>query len=99
MTMLEDLEAARAKVAQGWCQGVHARDKNGIKVLSVSDLATRWCAAGALLAVGATSEASELLLKTIGDPPHGSIPIWNDVPERSQADVLAAFDQAIASLS
>ena len=47
----------------------------------------------AALAVGCDPEAMTLLIKAIGCR---CLPFWNDAPERTQAEVLAAFDCALA---
>lgn len=100
MTALEGLKAARAKVAHGWCQDVHARDENGIKVPPSSDLAVRWCVDGAFLsAAKGNANAVLAFLRAVGDSSIDSIVQWNDVVGRTQAEVLAVFDRAIANLS
>jgi hypothetical protein len=66
----------------GWCQGD----------FSVGDSV---CAVGALNAIGDYSdETIDALAMAIGGC---NIPLWNDVPERTLDDVLAAYDRAIAN--
>ena len=40
--------------------------------------------------------ASDLLWKATGLPGSNNVPKWNDAPETTHADVIAAFDRAIA---
>jgi len=40
--------------------------------------------------------ASDLLWKATGLPGDNNVPKWNDAPETTHADVIAAFDRAIA---
>jgi len=97
MTVLESLKAARAKIAhpQNWTQGQHARTKYGNPVSENSSLATCWCIIGALWAVNPEPyEARILLGKVIGQ----SVIAFNDAKDRTHAEVLNAFDRAIASL-
>jgi hypothetical protein len=94
MTPVEVLRAARAKIEQGWTQ--HAFARNGIEpVPSRSVTATCWCAIGAITAAnGSSSSSSEVFLeRAVGTD---DVPAWNDAPGRTQAEVLAAFDRAIA---
>ena len=60
------------------------------------------CALTALIQVawqrGAHHSAEDALGEVLGmnDPSH-DIPVWNDAPERTHAEVMAAFDKAIAA--
>lgn len=47
-------------------------------------------------AVGSFSPAIDTLLDTSGFNCIGELEEWNDAPERTQAEVLEAFDKAIA---
>ena len=98
-----------AGIEQGWCQGASARDGQGRPVQPWSPDATRWTAIGALVAVSArrrrvTSDleqeiagfqrANVALLEAMGYSPAD----WNDRPERTREDVLAAFERTCALL-
>lgn len=94
MTTREVLTNARALVAQGWTQG-DWRD------------GSCYCAAGALRSVtrgmlgDAWVEAVAALKAAIGRHRFcGDREIigWNDTPGRTQEEVIAAFDRAIAAL-
>lgn len=83
------LIAARDLVERGWCQGVIA-------------IGGEVCAAGALTRSyrwregddpQIVIEALNRLQRAVGD---FDISWWNDRPERTQADVLAAYDAAIS---
>lgn len=105
MTVLEVLKGARAKIAHGWTQGYLARQAG--RGLWYSDLESGepsdcWCASGAIIACtrgndDARKSAWEALRLAAGLNAGGDIPSWNDRAERTQADVLAAFDKAIAA--
>jgi len=80
-------------LASGWCQGVQARNADGLEVgMSASD-ASRLCLNSAVVAVADTIEDQivvrgtfqELLEQWTG---YRELTIWNDDPRRTQAQVL-----------
>ncbi len=89
------LKRARALVARGWTQGVYARDANNNQASPCGKKACKWCASGALLAVGLKLGAHWEPTPVNG---HG-VTSWNDVPGRTQAEVLVMFDNSIAALA
>jgi hypothetical protein len=98
------LKLARKLLAEkGWTQGEYARDKRQDPVHSDYKGAVCYCALGALAAAGHKLKAPEhigwpraALREAIGvDNDAGSIPDWNDAPERTKRQVLAKFDKAI----
>ena len=95
------LIAARAKIADigCWTQHKWARDKNAREVNLLASSATCWCAEGAIRAVAdcpeAVSAARKVLREAAGT--EETIVEWNDAGERTHAEVLAAFDKAIAA--
>jgi hypothetical protein len=96
----DKLRDARALVARGWTQGAFGRDVLGKATSSVSCNAICWCASGALIKVAGSEYAYDRLLEYFQkagsfDPRRDHIAYWNDAPERTQAQVLAAFDKAI----
>jgi len=98
MTTLEVLRGARAKIAQGWCQGASARDADGQLTGVTQPDACCWCAIGAVYAAAplepdSGDAAFEYLARVT---PGHLIGTWNDDPSRTQAEVLALFDRAIA---
>jgi hypothetical protein len=93
------LREARALVEKGWTQGARARMANGIAIDPGDPNAACWCPFGAIEKAEVTSafcvatgEPMKLLKSAVGDWP----PKWNDRHGRTQAEVLAAFDRAIA---
>jgi hypothetical protein len=98
----DKLREARALIERGWVQKDYARSKSG-KVVDPANSrsATCWCAAGAIGRVNGRWPNSgllgmEQLSRAIGGDGHeADILTWNDAPERTQAEVLAAFDRAI----
>jgi len=102
MTNKECLEKARGFIALGWTQQEFARKANGKPVLALDPKATCWCIQGALqAALNKTGNYSErfyecsILLANAAD--NHALIWWNDAPYRTQAEVLAVFDQAIAN--
>lgn len=100
MKVSEILRAAKAKIeARGWCQGDEA---------SIFGPPDGPCCAGTAIARVPTmgwpfggewpGNASMLALKAAaGIRPTDPIAGWNDAPERTLADVLFAYDLAIAA--
>ena len=86
--VIDALVRARGLVERGWCQGRYEADGQG---------ETRaYCAVGAWLATGEQDVSLTLLVRALRDAGHGHLIEWNDAPERTQADVLALYDAAIA---
>jgi hypothetical protein len=97
MTALEALIKARAEIAEParWTQKAYRRDATG-EMCTQAD-AVCWCAAGAVRQVsGGYNFASKPALKVLVSVVGGQVERWNDAPERKHAEVLAAFDTAIA---
>lgn len=98
MNTKEILIAARAKVAQGWTQCASAENSSGHVTGTKCADARAWCAIGAINAVTDTitdaNAAAWSLANTLGIGPTVIVK-WNDTHNRTQAEVLAAFDRAI----
>ena len=98
MTVGEVLRASRALIEEPsrWTQGAFNKNADGIPYVEGDD-AVCWCAEGAIWHVGIDDYAALgdalTLLEFVID---GQIPTWNDMPDRAHAEVLAAFDRAIA---
>ena len=105
-TSLEVLELARKRIAAGWAQG------DWVAEAPDSDPYKPWCycAAGAM-GYGTVSETPQetcdaidafayfgLGLTDIHGDVVDEITTWNDHEDRTQAEVLAAFDRAIAGV-
>lgn len=96
MTPLEQLKAAREliSVPERWTTGFLARNDKGNPRVPKREDATCFCAYGALMRVSGTLDADAMgaLDKLSG----GDMSTFNDT--HTHAEVLAAFDKAIASL-
>lgn len=107
MQAVEVLRKARALIEKPecWTKGVFARDAEGRELEPNNWAATCFCSLGALAhasgcAPGAVSlRVLRTLAAQIGDPtfPRTEVADFNDAPERTHAEVLAAFDKAIAA--
>lgn len=95
------LEEARERIEKGWTQGAFARNSVGDAVNEDSEQACAWCVTGALMAAPriAVDDAARFYLHkaiaSIDDASQHSLASWNDAPDRTQEEVLAAFDAAI----
>src|SRR5438105_478768 len=101
----EILRQARALIERGWCQEAVALDSKSVVVDPISGDPVAVCVNGAIRrAVGyhwrsgiddtPFRNAQEALESAAGA---ASIAVWNDAPKRTQAQVLALFDRAIAA--
>lgn len=103
MTPKEILIAAQAKIEapERWVKGKFASLADGRKCYPDNERAVCFCAEGAVFASGARWAAKAKALRFLRDVAVGdeftSIPDWNDAPDRTHAEVLAAFDRAIAA--
>lgn len=97
MTVAETLRRAKALIdaPEKWTKGEFARNAKGRPCLPRE--AACFCTVGALVVAcgpGQTSAFEKLrahFTRLVG----GSIGTWNDAPERTHAEVMAAFDRAI----
>jgi hypothetical protein len=83
---VEALKAARAMVRERWCPVGGADDEGG--VCAVLAVARQYPGP-----VDEYQHTLDFVRKAIGGQ---CIPAWNDTPGRTQAEVEAAFDRAIA---
>jgi len=93
------LRAARRKIRTPtqWTKGWYARDVDGHTVSSRCPEAVCWCGYGAVSFVVSSANLSGIgvysaLYAAVGK----SFISWQDAPERTHAEVLVAFDRAIA---
>jgi hypothetical protein len=104
----ELLLATRERLAFGWTQGTTLQDLDGRPTSDPAE-AARFCVLGAfahashsLHADAYTYHSAMQRLCEAIDPaatraaPLVFIPVWNDAQERTQDDVLAAFDAALS---
>jgi hypothetical protein len=100
MTILETLRAARKKITprERWTQRQTARTQSRRPCRATSPNAVCWCSAGAVLATTQDREivsGCQTALEKVSYP--WSFQHFNDA--RTHAEVLRAFDEAIAKLS
>lgn len=89
---------AKTLIKRGWCQGAGNRETR-----SWFRRKTSYCSFGAMRAVSGGDYMRGVELAAIFNAANGNhlqllkeLWAWNDAPERTKADVLAAFDKAIA---
>lgn len=78
------LMSAKTKIEKGWCQGYLKR--RGC-----------YCTYGAIIYSTVSNKASQQAIKAFleANKIRDCITTWNDNQDRTQAEVLAAFDKAI----
>jgi hypothetical protein len=96
------LTLAREYVTKGWTQHTNARDAHGRACDFASRKACRWCLHGAVLRASweiarpRYDAAAEQAEKALGPWDNGTCPmLWNDAMGRTQAEVVALFDQVL----
>ena len=97
-TAIEVLSEARKLLERGWTQCTYARDLDGNGVEPRDRNAVAWCIRGALCKARDRwfgDQAERRLQQMVGGA--GLITNWNDTAKRTQAEVLALLDQAIAA--
>ena len=78
-----------------WTQGAFARDRMGRPQVSHDHRAICFCAVGAIYRVsGYGPTATEAISRLSSQVRRNSIGEWNDKPNRTQAEVVAALRQA-----
>jgi hypothetical protein len=97
MTTKEMLTEARSLIKKGWTQGSFAKDVNGNEVDPKSSQAVSWCSLGAMEAACYCPRDSRLPILDILRRAAGTCVIsdWNDHPNTTKEEILAAFDKAI----
>lgn len=99
------LREARALIdkPEKWAQGAYGRDQYGRKIGGSTRRAVCFCAIGALNSSGGGRAAKDALARALpvgACVPYGrseaSVIEWNDAPGRTHAEVMDAFDRAIA---
>jgi hypothetical protein len=103
----DKLREARALIEKGWTQDYFAKDAKGRPdYYDPSSPLVCYCSLGAISTavrgypdadanVCEVREYENFLAKAIGKSGPVGIAEWNDDPDRTQAEVLAAFDKAI----
>lgn len=97
-TTLQVLMEARALIEkpENWCKYDSAIDEDGVPCGPSYYAAAKWCVMGAVRKFSESEDqiiiAARIFSNVVGYSPVGD---WNDAPERTHAEVLAAFDKAI----
>ena len=100
------VEARELIDKRGWCQFQFAKrdphSHGGIqRIASFKVFGKAFCPLGAIMAVGDRHGggvlAKHALALAAGLSSAGHVPVWNDRPGRTKAEVLAVFDKAIES--
>jgi hypothetical protein len=108
VTTSDVLRAARARIdsPEKWCQHVCGRDAEGWEISPSAfnadevEHAVSCCAVASLLAVAPQESARPALYalaQAVGMDDKLDLISWNNAAERTHADVMAAFDRAIAA--
>ncbi len=81
-----------------WTQHWFAKGDDGGELPELSPLASCWCGVGAIFAAAGRSEkvGAEFLTAAVGVDDIGDFEVWNDAPERTQAEVVAKLREAAA---
>ena len=96
MSVAATLAEARKLIAQGWTQGKYKRVVNGVEC---------WCISGAIDKAAPDYKSNGLAFAALFHALRAydfylsastNITEWNDTPGRTQEDVLALIDRAIA---
>lgn len=97
-TAVEVLIAARELVStpDRWTQDVSARDHNGAECDPDSPAAACFCSLTALYKAGGRNERTEVARGIFMRAVRQAVSQYNDAPRRTHAQILAAFDRAIA---
>ncbi len=98
LRLVEHLAAARAIVVKGWCQG-RFRDAAGKHCTAgaLAEATKGYSIYGALVMVLASGLPAGMPFESVTHA-EGRLITWNDMPERTLADVLELFDTVIAKL-
>ena len=88
------LRRAKALIEKGWTQNTWCRDAKGNELNADSTDAVCWCLSAAL--GRAANDYGALYLGPLDNIIGHYYIDWNDAPERTQAQVVKALEQAIA---
>ena len=96
------LERARARIdtPEKWAKGWYAFAANGDRRWAGEAGAERFCCIGAIGREVDDVQRYEEAMTAIRDAaPCENVARWNDAPERTHAEVMAAFDKALSTPS
>lgn len=92
------LEKARERIARGWCQRLRFGDNGSVCIVGALQVATGLEGIGSNVGAYRATVPWQALLgfSNVGDD---VADCWNDAKGRTQAEVLARFDEAISRLA
>jgi hypothetical protein len=86
---VEALKVARARIADRWCPQGGTDEMGGVCIIAALGYAAPWQSRE-------YESARNYMRRAIPIPNSESLPEWNDAAGRTQGEVIAAFDRAIA---
>lgn len=95
--IMRTLAEARMKITapERWTRGEYARDGDGNPCAPNDINACCWCSMGAIEAVADNPDDGHMAMEFLGfASTYLFLHQWNDDPETSHSDVLAAYDKA-----
>ena len=97
MSAVETLRKARELLTPegAWGQGRDAENAAGLPCSPGDEGAVCWCSYGAMNRAGQAEKARPFFMAATGADDYAGVVGWNDAPDRTHAEVLAAFDRAI----
>jgi hypothetical protein len=87
--IIETLEAARAMIEHRWCPRGGSDEMGGVCIIAALSRVTGWQSPE-------YESARSYIRSAIPNLGTDSLPEWNDASGRTQGEVIAAFDRAIA---
>lgn len=81
-----------------WTQKQNAREANGIVVFPTDPDAVCFCSFGAMIKCMPAATEFKYAAVALGFPSVADLIVWNDKPNRTQTEVVAAFRTAAAKL-
>ena len=95
MTTQEILVKAKELIELGWTKDAPARKENGRFTYATDVEACAWCATGSLMAAENTISPNQDCLRLLKDICDTDLVSFNDDPNTTHSNVIAAFDEAI----
>jgi hypothetical protein len=87
--IIETLKAARAMIERRWCPQGGSDEMGGVCIIAALSAVTGWQSPE-------YESARKYVRSAIPNIGTESLPEWNDAAGRTQGEVIAAFDRAIA---
>lgn len=80
-----------------WTKDMAARDAGGEECLVDDITAASWCSLGAVLKQHPDFKTEVTAFALLEEAANHNVALFNDAPSTTHADILAAFDRAIAT--